>query len=61
MTLNVAPEYEINDIQFPTNAGSNAIAKLELTVLASDAVTFNETSIFSGYSLFSTSLISKIV
>lgn len=59
MTLNVAPPYEINDIQFPTNAGSNAVAKLELTVLAT-GVTFNETSIFSGYSSFSGNLISKI-
>ena len=59
MTLNVAPEYEINDIQFPTNAGSNAVAKLELTVLAT-GVTFNEASIFSGYLSFSNNLISKI-
>jgi len=61
MTLNVAPENEIHDIQFPTNAGSAAIAKLELTVLTSDTVTFNEASIFSGYLSFSNNLISKLV
>jgi hypothetical protein len=58
MTLNVAPPYQISDIQFPSNAGSGAIAKLELTVL-DDGVLFNSGSIFSGLSLYTGNLISK--
>ena len=59
LTIAVAPAYEINDIQFPANAGSNAIAKLELIVLA-DGVTFNDGVIASGFSSFAFALGQRI-
>ena len=51
MTLNVAPPYVIHDIQFPSNAGADEIAKLELTIL-DDGVQFDDVAIFSGWSSF---------
>ena len=51
MTLNVAPPYVIHDIQFPSNAGDDEIAKLELTIL-DDGVQFDDVAIFSGWSSF---------
>ena len=58
MTIETAPPYEIYDIQFPSNAGSSDVAKLQLTVLV-DGVTFNEASIFSGFTLFANNLATK--
>ena len=48
MSLAVAPTYVIRDIQFPSNAGSNEVAKLELTVIA-NGVEFDNEAVASGY------------
>jgi len=51
LTLQVAPPYVINDILFPTNAGSDDIARLELSI-QDDGIQFDDGAITSGYSSF---------
>ena len=51
LTLAAAPPYVINDIVFPSNAGDNDIARLELTVQA-NGIQFDDGTITSGYSSY---------
>ena len=51
LTLQVAPPYVIDDITFPSNAGSDDIARLELSI-QDDGIQFDDGAITSGYSSF---------
>jgi len=59
LTLGVAPEYTIHDIQFPSNTTGLDIAKLELTIATTESVNFDDASISSGFFSFGLSLSSK--
>ena len=56
LTLQVAPPYVINDITFPSNAGVDDIARLELSI-QDDGIQFDDGAITSGYSSFGLSLL----
>jgi hypothetical protein len=51
LTLATAPPYVINDITFPANAGSDDIARLELSI-QDDGIQFDDGAITSGYTTF---------
>ena len=59
LTLGVAPQYVIHDIQFPSNTTGLEIAKLELTIATTESVQFDENSISSGFFSFGLSLSEK--
>ena len=61
LTIEEAPDFQISDIKFPANVGSDAISDMELKIATDDPVTFNtstSTGFYSGLKSLGAQLLS---